>query len=556
MEGNRMILTKKTLAPILLGSLLTLAACGNGEETDTENGTDTGAGNEGTTETVEVATEGFPIVEETITLSLMAPGLGLSEWEDMPTLQEYSELTNIEFEYTTPPQGDFATRLNLAFASQELPDIIYAGGPNTLNASAEVDYGSQGLLLPLEDMLEEYAPNFYALMEENPEIRQSITTTDGHIYALPSIVRGDTSSWIMGPVWYNGAWLDALGVEELPQTTEEFYELMVRFRDEDPNGNGQQDEIPISDINMNGLRGWMMPAFGIKGWGIEEHNGEARYTFATENFRGYLEFMHRLYSEGLLDQETFSQSTEQKQAKGENNQIGVFQDWFSYFTTGRSEEEAINDPMYAPLTSEYQDTPLMPMDSGIKRGTFALTSENPHPEASLRWIDYFYTEEGYEFINLGPEGYLWEWEDEEGGTRVFNEEIDPNSREEYRGSITPAYGITIPGLSIELDPIGGERSAFSDFLLEETQEKIEAHGEVIFPQVYLTPEEQEEVTDIKSELETYVVENEAAFITGNIELNDENWNEYVSTLENLGVRRFEEIHQDAYDRWVEAGENN
>lgn len=264
--------------------------------------------------------------------------------------------------------------------------------------------------------------------------------------------------------------------------------------------------------------------------------------------------MQKLYVEGILDPETFSQSNEQKQAKGQNNQIGLFQDWFSYFTTGQSEEEAMNNPMFGPLTSDWQEEPLMPMDSGIKRGSFALTRDNPNPEASLRWIDYFYTAEGYEFINQGPEGYLWVWEDEEAGLKTFNEEVDPDNREQYRGTITPAYGITIPSLSVELDPIGGERSPFSDFIKSETEEKIVQHGEVIYPLVYLTPEEQEEVNAIKVDLETYIVESKAAFITGRRELNDDSWEEYLSVLEQIGVRRMEEIHQAAYDRWVEAGQ--
>lgn len=77
---------------------------------------------------------------------------------------------------------------------------------------------------------------------------------------------------------------------------------------------------------------------------------------------------------------------------------------------------------------------------------------------------------------------------------------------------------------------------------------------MIFPQVYLTTEEQDEVNSIQVDLETYVVESEAAFITGNTEINDENWDNYISTLERIGVRRLEEIHQDAYDRWLESGE--
>lgn len=537
---------KRKMISLFALSTLILSACGNGSGTKKDTNNDDAAAN------VKVTTEGFPIVEEPIELTMLAPGVGMAEWGEMPALEDYAEKTNIQLNYETPPQSDFSTRLNLAFASGDLPDIIYAGGPNSLNAALEADYGEQGLLIPLEDMLEDYAPNFYSLMEENPEIRQSITTTDGHIYALPNVVKNATASWIMGPLWYNGEWLDALDAE-IPETVDEFYELMVRFRDEDPNGNGEQDEIPISDVSMNGLRGWMMPAFGIKGWGIEEHNGEVRYTFATENFRGYLEFFHKLFEEDLLDAETFSQSDEQKQAKGQNNQVGVFQDWFSYFTTGRTEEEAINDPMYAPLTSDYQKEPLMPMDPGIKRGAFVITSENPNPEASLRWVDYFYSQEGYEYLLNGPEGHLWEWvEGKEDGQKVYNEEVDPDKREEYRGTITPAYGITIPGLSIETPPIGGEKSEFQEFLITETKEKIEKYGEVIFPLTYLTKEEQDEVNDIVVDLETFVVENEAAFITGSKELNDENWTDYLQTLQKMGVERFEEIHQDAYDRWVEA----
>src|SRR5699024_11240938 len=82
-------------------------------------------------------------------------------------------------------------------------------------------------ILPLEDLIDEYAPNIKKLLEENPEIEKSITTTDGHIYALPQISEGHRSIW-QSPIWYNGNWLDELGVDELPETTDEFYELLKR----------------------------------------------------------------------------------------------------------------------------------------------------------------------------------------------------------------------------------------------------------------------------------------------------------------------------------------
>ncbi|KAB8134181.1 extracellular solute-binding protein [Gracilibacillus oryzae] len=525
------------LAAVLL---TTLIACSNEDASNEEEGNEENASAD-----VEVNKEGFPIVDEEITLSMLAPGTGLAEWEDMPTLQEYSEMTNINFEYETPPLSDFQTKLNLAFASGEIADIIFGASTNELTPGMEVDYGQQGILLPLEDLIEEYAPNFKALMEENPELERSITTTDGHIYALPSVNQHPTAKWPAGPMWYNGAWLDAVGVEELPKSTDELYDLLVRFRDEDPNGNGEADEIPLTDVKMNSSRRWFLAAFGMKDWGIEEVDGTVRYAPMTENYKEYLTYMNKLYDEKLLDQETFAQADEQKKAKGQQNRLGLFPDWFSFFTTGQPEEEAINNPMFHPLTSDVSPEIVLPGSPGISRGAFAITSNNDNPEASIRWVDYLYSKEGRDFFDQGPEGYLWE--EGEDGNRVFTEVPEEfESSEDYRGTLTPAYGINTPMLVDLVE--GAPRSEFDLFIEEETKAKIDAYAETAYPLVYLTDEEQEEVNTIEVDLQSYVEQMEAKFITGVEPL--ENWDEYVETIENMNIERYVQIYQDAYDRWA------
>lgn len=42
----------------------------------------------------------------------------------------------------------------------------------------------------------------------------------------------------------NKVWLDKLGLE-VPTTLAELKEVLIAFRDGDPNGNGIQDEIPM-----------------------------------------------------------------------------------------------------------------------------------------------------------------------------------------------------------------------------------------------------------------------------------------------------------------------
>jgi len=508
-------------------------------------------GNSTTDQTIKVNKEGFPIVDEKLEMTMMAPSIGEAEWEDMPLLQEYSEKTNIYFKYNTPPVDDFGTNLNLAFSSGDVADIIYGAGTDNLTPGMEVDYGSQGILLPLEDLIDEYAPNIKNLFEERPDIEKSITTVDGHIYSLPHVSLDHRARWAQGPIWYNGKWLDALGVDELPKTIDEFYDLLVRFRDEDPNGNGEADEIPLSSAGMDPIRPWLLGAFGIKTQGIEEIDGEVRYAPITENYKEYLIFMNKLYEEKLIDRELFSQSDEQKKAKGQENRLGAFPDYFSQFTTGETEEEATNNPMFHPLTSHISDKAVIPAGPGFVRGSFSITQNNPSPEASIRWIDYYYSIEGGTYLEQGPEGYLWEW-DEDKESKI---ELPPpegyETIDDYNVTVTPVFGITAPYLKQPMKDkrITGELSITDKHTKKETEEKMEPYSELPYPLVYLTKDEQKEVNTIEVDLESYVEQMEAKFITGVEPIS--NWDDYIKTIENMNVDRYIEIHQDAYDRWAE-----
>ncbi|MDF0480074.1 extracellular solute-binding protein [Vagococcus sp. PNs007] len=541
------MLTKKTRL-MMVGLLVSgvLVGCGSNDK-KAKDSKDSG---------IEVNEKGMPIVKENLKMTMMAPGAGVAEWKDLSMLKDYSKMTNIDFKYTTPPLSDFATKLNLAFASGDLPDIIFGAGGN-LSSGMELDYGQQGILVELEDLIPKYAPNLNKLMDEDPSIRKSITTPDGHIYSLPSVVRSSTGIWPRWPLWYNGEWLENLDVKELPKTTEEFYKLLVRFRDEDPNGNGKKDEIPISDEKMDSIRPWLMGAFGMKDQGIEEVDGKVRYAAMTDNYKEFVTYMNRLYKEGLLDSEIYSQSEEQKKGKGQDDRLGVFADWFSYFSTGQTEAEGLKNPMFQPLTSPVSKKAVVPGSPRLVRGTFVITKDNPSPEASLRWADHFYTEEGYELLNRGTEGDLWEYVKNDKGeeVKVYTKNYDVAKAEENRGKVSPSYGINVPGLEPDLEPINVDPNdpgsvEFSNFIAKETEEKIVPNAEVPFPLIYLTKEEQDKVSATSTDIRTYVEQMEAKFITGVEPIS--NWDKYVETLKSMDMDAFVKIYQDGYDRWAKS----
>jgi len=484
--------------------------------------------------------EGFPIVNEPITLSIMAPDTGMQNWKDMPVLQEMEKLTGIKLEYRNAPMDSFDTKKNLVFASGDYPDMFYAA---QITPAEEVTYGAQGVLLPLEDLIDNYAPNIKKVLDENPDVRKSITTPDGHIYSLPRI---DLSAvWYRGPMWYNGEFLKALGVENIPETTEELYAYLKRVKEEDPNGNGQADEIPFASVKLDDVRMFMLGWWGIYNEVIySDKAGKVHYTPMEEGYKGYLTFLNRLWNDGLLDKETFSQTDEQKKAKGKNNQLAIFSDYLPYFTLGGDPNP--EDEMMKPLKSEIVDSPVYGKHPGLSRGAFAISSSNKHPEATIRWIDYLYSYEGATLFDLGPEGMLWEYTDKANRTKKFLDVPGGGDREEYRATLTPNYGIVTPGV-VNNDVSKGLKNEYDQWIIEQNEEKLVPVSKVPYPIVYLTEQEQEEASKLRSDLDTYVKQMEAKFVTGQESL--DNWDKYVEQLKKMGAERIAEIYQAAYDRW-------
>ena len=111
--------------------------------------------------------EGFPIVNEPITVSIMGAKHALvGDWEKLQLFEEMEKLTNIQFEYNEIPVSDYEEKKNLAFASGEIPELFFGA---RLTADDEMKYGQQGILIPLEGLIEKYAPNIQKVFDENPE---------------------------------------------------------------------------------------------------------------------------------------------------------------------------------------------------------------------------------------------------------------------------------------------------------------------------------------------------------------------------------------------------
>ncbi len=160
--------------------------------------------------------------------------------------------------------------------------MCFFGG--ALTPMDEVNYGKQGILVPLEGLIEKYGPTINKYLQEHPDVKRSVTAPDGHIYAIPMIM--DELRGRVPKLWVNATWLDKLGKKDMPANTDELYAFLKEMKSQDFNGNGQPDEIPLSAQNYSSLRGIMLSYFGHVDTGIEVKNERAAFVPFEKRVQG------------------------------------------------------------------------------------------------------------------------------------------------------------------------------------------------------------------------------------------------------------------------------
>ncbi|MDU2238954.1 MAG: extracellular solute-binding protein [Paenibacillus sp.] len=514
----------KTIGTLLIAALV-LGGCGSGSGSGTNKTTSEGGG------VSEVSKDGFPIVQEPVKLKMftrIAPVNG--PFKDMPVFQDYEKMSNVQMEFIESPTDGFAEKKNLLFASNELPDIMYRSAITPLEA---VRYGAGGQLIPLENLIEEYAPNLKKLMEEYPEIRASITTPEGHIYTIPGIVTLDSAR--TDKRWINTAWLEKLNLKA-PETLDELYNVLVAFRDQDPNGNGKQDEIPLTARTGLPIVVAMSGSYGLDqqfGYNVNIVDGKVEIWMGSERNKELLMFLNKLYQENLLDHEVFSHTEAQYLAKQGSGNTGVFFDQTNNNFLPIADQYTGIAPFEGPHGDRLQSQGApVPRD----QGAFAITSVNKYPEVSMRWIDYFYSDEGSTLLRFGREGEHYELVD---GIPTYKPEF---STAETQPKLTPYAGGGAPHLISEY-----VASYINPPQVQEAQKALDPY----MPQIrYAAPMFDEataqKVNVLRNDIDKYYDEQSTKFIAG--ALSFDKWEEFQSTLKKMNLEELQQIYQDAYDK--------
>ena len=457
--------------------------------------------------------------------------------EEWPIFKKAEELTGVKLRgIASETVSDSAQAYNTMLVSNKLPDIIHYTTP------ALERLATDGGLMELTDLIEEHAPNIKKYFEEYPSAKAEVEL-DGKIYYITGsnagLERGGKPAVQKG--WFiRTDWLKKLGLE-VPKNLDEFYKVMKAFKEQDPNGNGTADEIPMFE-RQEGITSYLQLFGADNEWTLNDKD-EMVHGKTQEAYKFAMKELQKWYKEGIIDPEIFTRGQQSREQLLGQNIGGLTHDWFS-------STSAFNDK-YAETIPGFEFMPMDPpadANGVVKEVTtrpefhglsWGISKDCEDPVTAIKYLDFWLSDEGKELISFGVEGIHHEKVD---GKPVFTEEVLKsdsgvpthmrNQGQVEIGSIL-AIDAEIAGMN-EIGKAGFERYIENQWAVPNIKRTF-------------TTDESVEMGKIMANVDTYMKEMQQKWIMGEADV-DATWDEYLKTIDTFNYERAREIQNIAYKR--------
>ena len=470
----------------------------------------------------------------TVSVTSMGQTLGLG---DVEAFKELEKRTGVQMEYQTVS----AEKLSLLFASNDIPDLIYT---NWDSLGGTYKYAVDGQLISLDKLISENAPDFLKVLKEDQSVYENLIDVDKHIYYFP-LIRSNDRLRVFEGFQIRKDWLEKLNLE-VPKTVDGMHTVLKAFKEQDPNGNGAADEIPlISDKKLSTIDQ------AINWWGIADfyqENGTVKCGWIQPEYKEYLKTMAQWYQEGLIDPDYLTCDTTQFRSKAVNEQAGA---WYgraagvlgtleTAMASVNPEFSIVAVPWLSTDGSNGYAMPAKYVENVINIG-IAITSNCKDPALATKWCNYAYGEEGHLLFNFGIEGESYTMED---GIPTYTELItkNPNGlsmQESLSRYATPGqYAFEQSIYYFDQFMTGSQKDAIDIWKKGDTSRTLAT--------LKYSGDELEIANNLKNEIKTYVGEMQSKMIVGKEPI--DNFDSFVEKVKSMGIDRVVEVMQAAYDR--------
>lgn len=567
---------KKVVAFLLAAAMVTgsLAGCG-GSSSSTTSSSGTTESSAAAADTSAAEDSGSEAAAESSGEKTQLTALFIShsltqDLEDMEWLQEIEEEANVDVQWEQI-RADWDTVKSTRLASGDIPDIMI----NAVNDADITQY--QGLFLDMTSYISsDLTPNIQAMFDEEPDAKTLATNIDGNVYSLPKF----QGKWpaTNSVLFINQQWLDNLGLE-MPTTFSELKDVLIAFRDEDANGNGDpSDEIPL-DFNAGTNNAWFNSAYSLTkligsmgiqltDWGTDSYfaeDGQIKSYAVDERYKLFMKYLADLYAEGLINTNAITNDYSMFQSLSRGNENG---DALVGVVFGWEETDKFGPTLY----SQYKPVPALEYDIDCEPGTYDTRWSNDYnglnfasnrvvinancadPEAALRFVDRFYDPTVSVEVLFGgiTDGCI-----EQTGDNSFKvlDPLDPDTDSgtwKWTMSMAdngPMYIRRSTEIEFAQDMTYAleERTVYEDTLAKASESDT-------YPQMFMkyTQEDQNTMALTQANINNIIDNQWSLWLTGQADI-DSTWDSYVQSVEAAGLSQVLEIRQAAFDAYLAGG---
>jgi putative aldouronate transport system substrate-binding protein len=228
---------------------------------------------------------------------------------------------NLKINWSLVPLSDIATKANVLLMSGDYPEVFYNAN---FSAPQVYKYAKQGVFVPMETYFQKYAPDLWHAIQTAPGLKLALTAPDGHIYGFPNYnlcLHCDYAA----KFWIDVQALQKYGLQ-MPKTTADFEHVLQVFKQHGLTpltgaATGGWHTDPVTFLMNSFIYDDGGPANGGNYFYVD--NGKVAYAPIQAQWKAGLQYLHKLYSEGLIDQGAFTQDNSVLSKEAASKSVGV-----------------------------------------------------------------------------------------------------------------------------------------------------------------------------------------------------------------------------------------
>jgi len=472
------------------------------------------------------------VLDQSVTL------VGFTGNFEAPIFVEWQKQSGVTIDLVEPAD---TTALLLALSSGDVPDLIH--GSRTMYPGGLTKMAEDGLAIDIFDKLPEWAPDYWNMLQSSEIYMKNAMTNMKYVYGIGGYnmpIDSPFRTWL-GMI-ARQEYLDAVGMDEIV-TNGDLYDFLVAARD-------QLDLTPPFSTNANYINsiltdGRITSAYGLVSSGHYQVNGEYRYGAFEPEYKDALAYLYMLFTEQLLDNNVQSNVDDITRAAMINGEAALCVGATSWIAalSNAAEDDPYTLTGLTSLVANKGEKPLFGhADKPIVDASwYFITDACQDIEAAMKFAQYLLSPDGLILGNYGTEGKTFEYI---GGKPTFTDFMNNNPDGHTRDQLTRAWTavnwntIHLLEMSMQRFPLEMQRKAISNWFVP-SRDVYAVINDDIDPAVI------NEYTTLWNDIGTYINESRIRFITGEEPLS--NFDNYLETLERMGMNRVMEIRQQSYD---------